>query len=220
MPWLSARRAASVEWYFTMALATLGRSPGRGRRWSAVARHRWHRARRPSAPTAWRCWGSGGWTGRTDCAAARSRWPHTAMSLQRHAEGRQRYPAAGGRHSISMRHPLPMFCLPPMTQSSGMNTSSPCTGPFMKAPFIGLWRAPMRRPVRHRDQRTGDAQFLRARGPGRVDGVESEADDRGNRCQCDVALGEGQREAGVMAPFHSRCVSTPTSGIAAASEPA
>ena len=53
-------------------------------------------------------------------------------------------PAA--RHSISIRHPLPIIALPPMSQSIGIKTSRPQFGPFWNTAERGMWRRPMLTP--------------------------------------------------------------------------
>ncbi len=55
-------------------------------------------------------------------------------------------PRPAARHSISIRHPLPIIGCPPITQSIGMNTSLPEFGPFWNTALSGMWRRPICTP--------------------------------------------------------------------------
>jgi hypothetical protein len=63
------------------------------------------------------------------------------------------------RHSTSMRQPWPAISTPPISASSGTNTSLPRTGPFWNGRFSGMCRRPSSTPlVPLRHQRQADAQ--------------------------------------------------------------
>ncbi len=115
-----------------------------------------------------------------------------------HRHGRQRDGAARGealdQHPPAACPPAPS---PPMTQSSGMKTSLPVVGPFMKPQIErDVATADVHALVRGGDERERDAQLLlAAQELVGIEELEREAEEGGHRAQRDVALLPGEADA-------------------------
>ena len=111
-------------------------------------------------------------------------------------------PAA--RQFISIFQPWPAYSTPPITHSIGTNTSLPQFGPFMNAALSGMWRRPMCTPgvsVGISASVMPRSSFVAEQVIGIVE-PESEAEQRRDRPERDVALLPGEADAEhVLAPL-------------------
>mmetsp|Transcript_4725 Transcript_4725/g.11365 ORF Transcript_4725/g.11365 Transcript_4725/m.11365 type:complete len:204 (+) Transcript_4725:1105-1716(+) len=137
----------SVHCCFMMAESTVGFSPSaRIASKSACAAVTWYVLRPMLA--SFSCTPSISAIGTLNCLRTRA-YPPTASAHSLDAAtppAGSEIPRPSPRHSINMFHPNPHRASPPITADIGMNTSSPCTVPFMKPTPSGLCRGPVRSP--------------------------------------------------------------------------